>query len=114
MSSTITNALRQPIAIALDIAQRQQTEQVLRQLPEAAGSARAPEPDAVLDSVQRINEVMRPYGVQFEMGGEPPRVVTRIVDSASGEVIRQIPSEEVLRIAQRLEELVGRLIALEI
>jgi len=40
-------------------------------------------------------------------------VVTRIVDRESGEVIRQIPSEEVLRVAERLGEVQGRLLSLE-
>lgn len=40
-------------------------------------------------------------------------MVTRIIDRESGEVLRQIPAEEVLEIAERLNELQGRLIDLE-
>lgn len=60
--------------------------------------------------MQRINEVLGSYGVEFHLKEPGPRVVTEIVDRESGEVIRQIPSEEVLRIAERLEQLRGALL----
>lgn len=75
-------------------------------MPPGAGELIAP--------LQRINEVMRSYGLEFTLNEHPSRVVTRIVDRASGDVIRQIPSEEVLQIAKRLDELQGRLINLEV
>ncbi len=74
-------------------------------MPPGAGELIAP--------LRRINEVMRSYGLEFTLNEHPSRVVTRIVDRASGDVIRQIPSEEVLQIAKRLDELQGRLINLE-
>ncbi|MFA5677514.1 MAG: flagellar protein FlaG [Pseudomonas sp.] len=114
MTSTISSATSQPAATIQDATQHQRLDRVLRELPGSENTTAAQDPAALVDTVRRINEVMRPYGVEFEMGGEPPRVVTRIVDSASGEMIRQIPSEEVLRIGERLEELVGRLITLEV
>ncbi len=67
----------------------------------------------LVEPLQRINEVMRNYGVQFELGEFESRVVTRIVDRESGDVIRQIPAEEVLRVAERLGEVQGRLVNLE-
>ncbi|MBZ9556973.1 MULTISPECIES: flagellar protein FlaG [unclassified Modicisalibacter] len=65
------------------------------------------------EPVQRINAVMRNYGVEFEIQEYDSRVITRIVDRESGDTIRQIPSEEVLRIARSLAEMQGRLIHLE-
>jgi len=38
------------------------------------------------------------------------RAVVRVVDSNSGELIRQVPSEEALRIAKRLDALSGLLL----
>lgn len=100
---------------------RQQVERVLDTTLPTAGSALAqaessqvpPSRDELVEPIQRINEVMRNYGVQFELGEEESRVVTRIVDRESGDVIRQIPSEEVLRVAERLGEVSGRLLSLE-
>ncbi|CAD5246486.1 MULTISPECIES: flagellar protein FlaG [Halomonadaceae] len=63
--------------------------------------------------IQRINEIMRPHGLEFELSEETSRVITRVVDRESGDVIRQIPAEEVLKIAERLEEMQGRIISIE-
>lgn len=65
------------------------------------------------EPLQRINAVMRSYGLEFEIQDYDSRLITRVVDRESGEVIRQIPSEEVLRIARSLAEMQGRLIHLQ-
>ncbi|SOC57998.1 flagellar protein FlaG [Chromohalobacter canadensis] len=64
--------------------------------------------------VDRVNEVMSAYSVQFELSEYEGRIVTRIVDRDSQELIRQIPSEEVLRIAETLEQRQGRLVDWEV
>ncbi|WP_280539357.1 flagellar protein FlaG [Chromohalobacter sp. 11-W] len=64
--------------------------------------------------IERVNDVMRAYNVQFELSEYEGRIVTRIVDRDSQELIRQIPSEEVLRIAETLEQRQGRLVDWEV
>ena len=68
---------------------------------------------ALVQPIQRINEIMRPHGLEFELSEETSRVITRVIDRESGEVIRQIPGEEVLNIAERLGEMNGRIISIE-
>ncbi|GAB3290240.1 flagellar protein FlaG [Parahaliea aestuarii] len=60
-----------------------------------------------LPEVERVNTVLRPYGVVFEVSGDPPETITRLVDRETGEVIRQYPSDEMLRIAGRIDQLKG-------
>ena len=67
----------------------------------------------LVEPIQRINETMRPRGLEFELSEESSRVITHVIDRESGDVIRQIPAEEVLKIAERLEEMQGQLISLE-
>ncbi|MDW5375705.1 flagellar protein FlaG [Halomonas sp. HP20-15] len=67
----------------------------------------------LVEPLQRINAVMRSYGLEFDLQSYDSRVVTRVVDRESGDVIRQIPSEEVLRIAESLAQMQGRLIELQ-
>ena len=67
----------------------------------------------LIEPIQRINETMRPRGLEFELSEESSRVITRVIDRESGDVIRQIPAEEVLKIAERLEEMQGQIISLE-
>ncbi|MCF7993659.1 MAG: flagellar protein FlaG [Chromatiaceae bacterium] len=91
---------------------RQRLEGLLQALPSVgstlaqAESNQAPGRSDLEEPLQRVNEVMNNYGVQFEMS-EPPgeRLITRIVDSESGDVIRQIPPEEVLRMAEKIMEM---------
>jgi len=47
--------------------------------------------------------------LQFAMDREAESIVVRITDKASGEIIRQIPSEDVVRLRKKLEELTGLL-----
>ena len=42
--------------------------------------------------------------VRYKMDGESNRIVTNLVDPESGEVIRQIPNEEIQRLIQRIKE----------
>lgn len=99
---------------------RQRLENALDHLPPPPGSATSQAqsntqagesaPGELVEPIQRINEALRHYDVEFHLQEFGSRVVTRIVDRQSGDVIRQIPSEEVLRIAESLEQLQGRLI----
>ncbi|GHE21059.1 flagellar protein FlaG [Halomonas urumqiensis] len=121
MSSPLTDATHATPSSAFNsLTSRQRAERVLDTLPVAGGvlSETASGRDntgrgELIEPVQRINEVMRPYGLQFELSEFEKRVVTRIVDRDSGEVIRQIPAEEVLAVAERLAEVQGRLVNLE-
>lgn len=120
MSSPLTDATNALNTSALhDLTPRQRKESVLASLP-SAGSMLAqaeshgmsPSQADLVEPIQRINEVLRQYGVEFELN-DTSRVITRIVDRESGDVLRQIPAEEVLAIAERLDELRGNLISLQ-
>ncbi|PMR77705.1 flagellar protein FlaG [Billgrantia endophytica] len=120
MSSPLTDATSTLSASYLhDLTPRERKESVIASLPTAGGvlaqteSAQAINPAELVEPIQRINEVLRQYGVEFKLNDVPSRVITQIVDRESGEVLRQIPSEEVLAIAERLQELQGNLIDLK-
>ena len=49
-------------------------------------------------------------GLKFQMNQEADRVVVKVVNRQSGEVIRQIPPEEMLELAQNLKEMSGLLV----
>lgn len=70
------------------------------QPPEAANTAE------VRQAVSRINEVVQSVqrDLSFNMDEGSGKYVIRVVDTESGELIRQIPTEEVLAIASQLRE----------
>lgn len=45
------------------------------------------------------------YNLQFQLHDDSSRMVVKVTEAASGEVIRQIPSEEALRLAENLSEI---------
>ena len=93
------------------LAARQRVEKVLAQLPAAGGAVQREE---LVKPIQQINEVLRRYGVEFQLSEDSGRTIIRLIDRENGELIRQIPPEEALNAAQRLEEVKGRLFSLEV
>ena len=59
--------------------------------------------------VERLNsaEDFHDRGIRFSVDEETGKVVVRIVDSSTNEVVKQIPSEEILRMARNIDEFLG-------
>lgn len=62
------------------------------------------------EQLEKLNAELQSFGIEFEISEEDQRLVTRVVDRESGELIRQIPSEEVLRMARSLDKSNGLLL----
>jgi len=69
--------------------------------------------DQTAQSLREINKVMDALSisVQFQMDPDSKEPIIKVVDQQSGEVIRQFPSEEVVRISKALDNLKGLLFA---
>ncbi len=69
--------------------------------------------DQTEQSLKEINKVMDALSisVQFQMDPDFKEPIIKVVDQQSGEVIRQFPSEEVVRISKALDNLKGLLFA---
>src|SRR5450756_865703 len=69
----------------------------------------APHPSTV--ALDEINQTLKmaSIGLQFEFAKEDGKMVAKVADVESGDVIRQIPSEEVVRILNALGKLQGLL-----
>ncbi|MFN3715160.1 MAG: flagellar protein FlaG [Thiobacillus sp.] len=64
-----------------------------------------PTPEAVQQAVSVINQAMQQANraLQFSVDGETSRTVVKMVDTSTGEVIRQFPSEATLAISRDIE-----------
>ena len=69
----------------------------------SAESAREPVEKAI-SSIQGFAQSIR-RDLNFDLDDSSGRVVVKVTDSVSGDVIRQIPSEDALRLAENLEEI---------
>ena len=85
----------------------------------AASTSRAAEdteeeatPVQVETAVKQVNAALeiRSIGIQFEIDKDTDKVIVKVIDRNSGEVIRQVPNEEVVRIAKVMGEMSGLLV----
>ncbi|GHU10685.1 hypothetical protein FACS1894185_2610 [Betaproteobacteria bacterium] len=67
---------------------------------------------AVQEGVKNLNEFIKPYNTSlgFSVDEESGRLVVKVTDNETKEVIRQMPSEEALALAKALDKLKGLLI----
>jgi len=69
-----------------------------------------PSLEAVQKAADQGNSLMQfvQRNLQFRVDDSTKEVVVKIVDSQSGDVVRQIPSEEMLAFIRRMQELDGQ------
>lgn len=69
-------------------------------------------PEVVKEAVRGVNEALRMLSrsIEFSVDEETGRQLVKVVDQDTKQVLRQIPSEEMLDIAKGLDRLVGLLI----
>jgi flagellar protein FlaG len=70
------------------------------------------DPDVLQRTVVQLREAVRNVNphLQMEIDADLDRVVVKVLDGQSGEVIRQIPAEEVLALAKDLLNASGLLV----
>lgn len=75
-------------------------------------SGQQPSRQAVNEAMQEMQKVMSPVArnLQFSIDEQTGRTVVKVVDADTSEVIRQLPSEELLNIAHALDKLSGLLL----
>ncbi len=67
------------------------------------------QPEELLNQIKELTE-NGVYSVRFENNRDSQELVVKIVDRKTDEVIRQIPAEELLGLAKRLDDLRGNLL----
>ena len=78
-----------------------------------AKNAPAPSAKDVQQSLEDINKVLSGFSisVQFKVDSDYNQLIIKVVDQDSGKVIRQIPTEDVVRMSKAMENLKGLLFA---
>lgn len=81
-------------------------------VPPAPTNGRAVDPALLGSLVGEMNEALRSIdtSLEFSLHDDSGRVVVRVIDSDSGDLIRQFPSAEALAIADALTRLQGALL----
>lgn len=99
---------QQPSASALDTVTIASTPDI-NPRPQAAAPDQKQQVEAAIEAVKEFIQPMA-SNLAFEMDEDTGRTVVKITEASSGELIRQIPSEEMLEIAKALDRLQGLLV----
>ncbi len=95
-----------------------QTHPSVRAGPTVSAASQAPlvESGQVQRAVETINVQLQTVApnLRFSVDEETGKTVVRVVDHDTGEVIRQVPSEEVLVISRSIDRLQGLLFQQEV
>jgi flagellar protein FlaG len=103
---------RTPSAAPVQAGQRQVLPGSGQSSPPAAGAGLKPGGD-IKQAVQELNHYAQSLSreLRFSIDETSGETVIKVMDHESGEVIRQIPSEELLAIAHNLESAQGLLLS---
>ena len=107
-----------PKAEAIGMTSQAGTESKPRHLPKADTATSPPKSSedirAVIErKLQRIADAMADYvestqrDLRIKVDNETDHIVIQVISRSSGKVIRQVPPEELLRLAAKMEEMVG-------
>ena len=80
--------------------------------PAGSGAVPDPTPEQIQQAVRDIQRTVEPaaQNLNFSIDQESGKTVIRVVDSKTQELIRQIPSEEMMSISRALNRLAGLLV----
>jgi flagellar protein FlaG len=98
-----------PVEKSAEAARNALDEQRLRREADQAKSrlSRADLQDALNEVQERMDQMGT--NLQFSMDKVAEEIVVKVTDKKNGELIRQIPSEDVIKLRKKLEELSGLL-----
>lgn len=80
--------------------------------PQRQGDDQRPENIPLEKALEALNSNMEAWstGMRFDMDDEAQRLVVSIIDSKTGDVIRTVPSDAVIRVAKMIVQLQGRMV----
>lgn len=82
------------------------------QAADVQAASAAPSSEDVLKALDEVREAVKPVAqsLHFSLDQDTGRTVVKVMDTETNEMIRQIPSEDILKIAKAIDKLQGLLI----
>ena len=93
--------------------QKVQVPEIKSPMPKTASDvlknfeANKAETEASARELQRLSDLVTGHKLQFNVNQELDKVVVRVVDTSTNEVIREIPSEDLQRIQAKMKHAIG-------
>ena len=60
-----------------------------------------------LDELEKDIEMIHNVGLRFSVHKPTGRIVVKVIDKETKEIVREIPAEEILNLAAKLDEMIG-------
>jgi flagellar protein FlaG len=72
-----------------------------------------PDPQKAAQAAKEINDFLKSAsaGIEFQVDNQSERVIVRVVDTETKQLIRQVPTEEMVAISHALDRMTGLLLA---
>jgi flagellar protein FlaG len=72
-----------------------------------------PDPQKAAQAAKEINDFLKSSsaGIEFQIDNQSERVIVRVVDTETKQLIRQVPTEEMVAISHALDRMTGLLLA---
>lgn len=104
------DAARRPVGEVANAQNR--TERPTEDRAADKAQSAAPSRDALESAAKAVQDFVKPMSgnLEFTLDEDTGRTVIKVIDSSTKELIRQIPSEEMLEIAKALDRLQGLLV----
>ena len=95
---------------------QQEVEQLSSGNPRVEEAAKAANIGALEETASELTEMMAlsRKSIQFQVNDDSGKTVISVTDTNSGEIIRQIPSEEAIKLAEKFAEISGLLLKTEV
>lgn len=84
-----------------------ETQKTRQQEKEIKNEHRQQISQEALDDLKNDFETMHNVGLQFSLHKETNRTIVRVINKETQELIREIPSEEMLNIMAKMDEMMG-------
>lgn len=85
----------------------QMTNQKDEENQEVVKKADMPDLEELAEDVQKNLNIMHNVDLRFSVHKASGQIMVTVIDETTGEVIREIPSSELLNLAAKLDEMVG-------
>ena len=104
-NASLTANQRLPVAVVTVGESRQEV------LPEVQGGMDLPSREELSGAIDQLNGYLdeTQHGLRFSVDENSGRTIVRVIDTETEEVIRQIPSEEMLVLIRHFNEMTGNL-----
>jgi len=105
-SSTVASGLTQPVAFFTPTTLRSAGTNLPTAPAVEAAVVSAPSTQQLQSAIQKVQTAMQPAtgNIVFTLDQSTGRAIVKVVDAETGDLIRQIPSEEMLAIASAIDE----------